>query len=60
MKVDPSFGLATPVVGVASMIVSKALRKPTAPNEYNITEYDITGEWADPVVTKTSGTRSQP
>ncbi len=55
MKVDPSFGLATPVVGVASMIVSKALRKPTAPNEYNITEYDITGEWADPVVTKTSG-----
>lgn len=50
MKVVPSLGLATPVVGVASLIVSKALQKPASPNEYH-----ITGEWTDPLVTKIAG-----
>ncbi|MDE2365468.1 MAG: TIGR02099 family protein [Betaproteobacteria bacterium] len=52
MKVTPSLGLATPVVGMASMIVSTTLQNqnPAASNEYN-----ITGTWADPLVTKTSG-----
>jgi uncharacterized protein YhdP len=50
MKVVPSFGLATPVVGVASLIVSKALQKPASPNEYH-----VTGGWADPQVTKIAG-----
>jgi uncharacterized protein YhdP len=54
MIVTPSFGLATPVVGVASMIVSKAFQKP-AISPVTSNEYDITGSWADPVVTKTSG-----
>ncbi|WP_245727829.1 YhdP family protein [Nitrosovibrio tenuis] len=52
MLVTPSLGLATPVVGVASMIVSKTLQNATTSNEYN-----ITGTWADPVVTKTSENR---
>jgi uncharacterized protein YhdP len=50
MLVTPSLGLATPVVGVASMIVSKTLQNPTTSNEYN-----ITGTWSDPVVVKISG-----
>lgn len=50
IKVTPSFGLATPVVGMASVIARPALRNPPiTPNEY-----DITGTWADPVVNKIS------
>jgi len=49
MLVAPSLGLATPVVGVASMIVSKTLQTPVALKEYN-----ITGTWSDPVVVKVS------
>jgi uncharacterized protein (TIGR02099 family) len=48
-KVIPSLGLATPVVGITSMIVNKALQSKPAPNEYN-----ITGTWTDPVVVKKS------
>jgi len=54
MTVTPSFGLATPVVGVASIIVSKAFQKPTTSTATS-NEYNITGSWADPLVTKTSG-----
>ena len=48
-RVIPSLGLATPVVGITSMIVNKALQSTPTPNEYN-----ITGTWADPIVVKTS------
>lgn len=44
VKVTPSLGLATPVVG----IVSKALQNPTRSNEYS-----VTGTWADPTIIKT-------
>ena len=42
VKVTPSLGLATPVVG----IVSKALQNPQS------NQYDVTGTWANPTVTK--------
>jgi uncharacterized protein YhdP len=48
-KVIPSLGLATPVVGITSIIVNKALQSNPAPNEYN-----ITGTWTDPIVVKKS------
>lgn len=48
IEVTPSFGLVTPVVGMASVIARPALKNPPdTPNEY-----DITGTWADPVVVK--------
>jgi uncharacterized protein (TIGR02099 family) len=47
IKVTPSFGLVTPVVGMATVIASTALENPTTSNEY-----DITGTWTDPVVQK--------
>ncbi|HEV7928559.1 MAG TPA: AsmA-like C-terminal region-containing protein, partial [Nitrosospira sp.] len=47
IKVTPSYGLATPVVGMASVIANTALQKPAAPREYN-----ITGSWTDPVVAR--------
>ncbi len=47
IKVTPSFGLATPVVGMATVIASTAMQTPATSNEY-----DITGTWTDPVVTK--------
>lgn len=43
VKVTPSLGLATPVVG----IVNKALQTPPS------NQYDVTGTWADPTVIKT-------
>ena len=43
VKVTPSLGLATPVVG----IVGKALQNPPS------TQYSVTGSWVDPVVIKT-------
>ena len=42
VRVTPSLGLATPVVG----IVSKALQNPQS------NQYDVTGTWANPTVTK--------
>jgi uncharacterized protein YhdP len=49
IKVTPSYGLASPVVGMASVIASTAVKNPTTSKEY-----DITGTWADPVVTRIS------
>lgn len=43
VTVTPSLGLATPVVG----IVSKALQNSPPSSEYN-----VTGTWADPIITK--------
>lgn len=43
VKITPSLGLATPVVG----IVSKALQNSTPSNHYN-----VTGTWEDPVIVK--------
>lgn len=48
--VNPSLGLAAPVVGVASAIANTAMQNPTPSNEY-----DITGTWTDPTVTKKTG-----
>jgi uncharacterized protein YhdP len=45
--VTPSLGLATPVVDIATIIVNKAKKGSIKPNEYN-----ITGAWEDPVVTR--------
>lgn len=48
--VNPSLGLAAPVVGVASAIANTAMQNPTPSNEY-----DITGTWTDPTVIKKTG-----
>ena len=45
--VTPSLGLAAPVVDIATIIVNKAQKGSIEPNEYN-----ITGTWEDPVLTK--------
>ena len=50
IRVTPSFGLAAPVVGMATVIASTAMQTPPASNEY-----DITGTWSDTVVTKIPG-----
>jgi uncharacterized protein (TIGR02099 family) len=47
IKVTPSYGLATPVVGMASVIANTALQKPATSKEY-----DITGSWTAPVVAR--------
>jgi len=50
IRVTPSYGLASPVVGMASVIASTAMKQtPTSSRDYN---YNITGTWADPVVTR--------
>lgn len=48
--VNPSLGLAAPVVGMASAIANTAMQNPTPSNEY-----DITGTWTDPTVIKKVG-----
>ncbi|SEA09779.1 YhdP family protein [Nitrosospira multiformis] len=48
IRVTPSYGLASPVVGMASVIASTAMKKTPAPSR----DYNITGTWADPVVTR--------
>jgi uncharacterized protein (TIGR02099 family) len=50
ITVNPSLGLAAPVVGVASAIANTAMQNPTPSNEY-----DITGTWTDPTVIKKAG-----
>jgi uncharacterized protein (TIGR02099 family) len=50
IAVNPSLGLAAPVVGVASAIANTAMQNPTPSNEY-----DITGTWTDPTVIKKAG-----
>ena len=47
VTVIPSLGLATPVVDIATMIVNKEQKGSITANEYN-----ITGTWGDPVVTR--------
>tara|TARA_Y100001936_G_scaffold249272_1_gene299208 strand:- start:36210 stop:39398 length:3189 start_codon:yes stop_codon:yes gene_type:complete len=43
--VNPSLGLAAPVVDIATLIVNKAKKGSIKPHEYN-----ITGPWKDPIV----------
>lgn len=50
VKVFPSLGLVTPVASIASMIANKELKDPF--DQVASSEYDITGTWADPIVTK--------
>lgn len=50
VKVMPSLGLVTPVVGIASMIVNKELKDPFV--QVVSSEYNVTGTWADPVITE--------
>jgi uncharacterized protein (TIGR02099 family) len=45
--VTPSLGLASPVVDIATIIANKAKKGSIKPHEYN-----ITGTWEDPVVTR--------
>ncbi len=45
--VTPSLGLAAPVVDIATIIVNKAKQGSIKPNEYN-----ITGPWEDPIITR--------
>ena len=49
IKVTPSYGIASPVVGMASVIASTAMKQTPAPSR----DYNISGTWADPVVTRT-------
>jgi uncharacterized protein YhdP len=48
IRVTPSYGLASPVIGMASVIASTAMKQTSAPSR----DYNITGTWADPVVTR--------
>ncbi|MDL1866143.1 TIGR02099 family protein [Betaproteobacteria bacterium PRO4] len=48
LKVFPSFGLATPIAGIAAMIAKGNLRDPF--DRVLLNEYVITGSWNDPVV----------
>ncbi|WON73253.1 YhdP family protein [Nitrosospira sp. Is2] len=55
IKVTPSYGLATPVVGMASVIANTALQKPATSKEY-----DITGSWTEPVVARIMRQEQEP
>lgn len=48
LKVFPSFGLVTPIAGIAAMIASGTLQDPFG--RVLLNEYAITGSWSDPVV----------
>ncbi len=50
VKVMPSLGLVTPVAGIASMIANKELKDPF--DQVVSSEYNVTGTWADPVITE--------
>ena len=50
VKVIPSLGLVTPVVGIASMIVNQELKDPF--DQVVSREYNVTGTWADPLITE--------
>ncbi|MEB2331333.1 MAG: YhdP family protein [Nitrosomonas sp.] len=50
LKVFPSFGLATPIAGIAAMIAKRALQDPF--DRVLLNEYAITGSWSDPVVVR--------
>jgi len=50
VKVIPSLGLVTPVVGIASMIVNQELKDLF--DQVVSREYNVTGTWADPLITE--------
>lgn len=52
LKVFPSFGLVTPIAGIAAMIASGTLQDPF--DRVLLNEYAITGRWDDPIVVKLS------
>ncbi|MDV6344440.1 YhdP family protein [Nitrosomonas sp. Is37] len=55
VKTFPSLGLATPVVGIASMIANQSLKDPFDRVLFN--EYVITGTWDKPVVVKSQNSQ---
>lgn len=55
IKMFPSLGLATPVVGIASMIANQSLKDPFDRVLFN--EYVITGTWDEPVVVKSQNSQ---
>jgi uncharacterized protein YhdP len=55
ITVSPSYGLAAPVVGMASVIANTALQNPSTSKEYY-----ITGSWADPVVARITRREREP
>lgn len=55
ITVTPSYGLATPVVGMASVIANTALQKPATSKEYS-----VTGSWTDPVVARITQREREP
>ena len=55
ITVSPSYGLAAPVVGMASVIANTALQNPSTSKEYY-----ITGSWADPVVARITPREREP
>ena len=55
IRVSPSYGLAAPVVGMASVIANTALQNPSTSKEYY-----ITGSWADPVVARITPREREP
>ncbi|HNE58203.1 MAG TPA: YhdP family protein [Nitrosomonas sp.] len=52
IKMFPSLGLVTPVIGIASMIADLSLKDPFGRVMFN--EYAITGTWDEPLVKKLS------
>ncbi len=50
VRVIPSLGLVTPVVGIASMIANQELKDPF--DQVVSSEYNVTGTWADPLITE--------
>lgn len=50
LKSFPSFGLATPVAGIASMIATLTLQNPF--DRVLLSEYAITGSWDAPKIIK--------
>jgi uncharacterized protein (TIGR02099 family) len=57
LKVYPSFGLVTPIAGLAAMVTSGTLQDPF--NRVLFNEYTITGSWSDPVVMKVGEEENQ-
>ncbi len=58
VKVMPSLGLVTPVAGIASMIANKELKDPF--DQVVSSEYNVTGTWADPIVTEIGRSTREP
>lgn len=57
LKVFPSFGLVTPIAGIAAMITQGALQDPFG--RVLLNEYAITGSWSDPVVVRLDAGRDK-